>query len=166
MFARRQGKSIDQIPGQVIRAIERYSWPGNIRQLQNFIERSVILTKGTELQAPIGELTRQACLAVGEGTLADADRRHIIATLCETNWVVGGPNGAAVRLGLNRTTLLSRMRKLGITRGQGERRGGHLNSFSADHESNLPVLREVKNHRNESCVHTLRNRADETAART
>ena len=140
MFARRQGKSIDQIPGQVMRAIERYSWPGNIRQLQNFIERSVILTKGTELQAPIAELTRQARLAVGEGTLADADRRHIIATLCETNWVVGGPNGAAVRLGLNRTTLISRMRKLGITRGQGERRRSHLNSFSAVHESSLPVF--------------------------
>jgi len=64
MFARRQGKSIDQIPGQVMRAIERYSWPGNIRQLQNFIERSVILTKGTELQAPFEELTKQAPLAV------------------------------------------------------------------------------------------------------
>ena len=139
MFARRQGKSIDHIPDQVMRAIERHGWPGNIRQLQNFIERSVILTKGTELQAPIEELTKQAPLAGGEGTLADVDRRHIIATLCKTNWVVGGPNGAAVRLGLNRTTLISRMRKLGITRGQGER-GSHLNSFSADHESNLSLL--------------------------
>jgi hypothetical protein len=83
-----------------MKAIERYNWPGNIRELQNFIERSVVLTRGAELRAPVAELTNREL----PGALADAEKAHIKATLRETNCVVGGRNGAAARLGLNRTT--------------------------------------------------------------
>jgi formate hydrogenlyase transcriptional activator len=115
-FAERQGKTIEHIPGDVMTAIENYHWPGNIRELQNFIERSVVLTRGTELRAPVAELRIKKLLDTGTHTLADAERAHITSTLRETNWVVGGRNGAAARLGLNRTTLIAKMRKLGISR--------------------------------------------------
>jgi transcriptional regulator with GAF, ATPase, and Fis domain len=115
IFAQRHSKSIDRIPDDVIKAIERYSWPGNIRQLQNFIERSVILTRGRELRAPIEDL-KEPEVSLGPRTLSEVDREHIMATLRETKWVVGGRNGAAVRLGLNRTTLIAKMQKLGISR--------------------------------------------------
>lgn len=113
-FAHRQGKSIERIPNDVMEAIMKYDWPGNIRELQNFIERSVLLTTGSELRAPIAELTQQVVLRSASQTLADMARAHIIATLRETNWVVGGPNGAAVRLGLKRTTLIKKMQALEI----------------------------------------------------
>ena len=93
-----------------------YAWPGNIRQLQNFIERSVIVSKGRELRAPIGELADANTPRPNAHTLADADREHIVSILRQTKWVVGGRRGAAVRLGLNRTTLISKMRRLGISR--------------------------------------------------
>ena len=115
-YARRQGKSIEFVSDEVMAAIETYSWPGNIRELQNFIERSVILTKGPALQAPTEELERNDCFAHELCTLADADRIHIIGALRETHWVVGGKSGAASRLGLNRTTLIAKMQKLGISR--------------------------------------------------
>ena len=114
--ARRQGKSIEFVSDEVMAAIETYSWPGNIRELQNFIERSVILTKGPALQAPTEGLERNDCFAHELCTLADADRVHIIGALRETHWVVGGKSGAASRLGLNRTTLIAKMQKLGISR--------------------------------------------------
>ena len=123
-FAERQGKAIEHIPRDVMIAMESYNWPGNIRGLQNFIERSVILTRGTELRAPVAELTSQKLPDTGTHTLADAERAHIMATLRETNWVVGGRNGAATRLGLNRTTLIARMRKLGISRETAEQSTG------------------------------------------
>src|SRR5262249_26724606 len=112
----RQGKSIPHVPDDVMTALIKYNWPGNIRELQNFIERSVIRTKGTELQFPMAELRNKRIPIPGVRTLADADRAHIISTLRETNWVVGGRNGAAARLGLARTTLIAKMRKLGISR--------------------------------------------------
>jgi len=115
-FAERHGKAIEHIPRDVMIAIESHDWPGNIRELQNFIERSVVLTRGTELRAPVAELTSKKLPDTGIHTLADAERTHIKAILRETNWVVGGRNGAAARLGLNRTTLIARMRKLGISR--------------------------------------------------
>ena len=128
LFAERQGKSIERIPAVVMAAVEQYSWPGNIRELQNFIERSVILTRGTELQVPMAELENKGKLIPGGHTLADANRVHIMATLRKTNWVVGGRNGAATRLGLNRTTLIAKMRKLGIFRDTAEQRIGDLDS--------------------------------------
>jgi transcriptional regulator with GAF, ATPase, and Fis domain len=115
-YARRQGKSIEFVSDEVMAAIETYSWPGNIRELQNFIERSVILTKGPALQAPTEGLERNDCFAHELCTLADADRVHIIGALRETHWIVGGKTGAASRLGLNRTTLIAKMQKLGISR--------------------------------------------------
>jgi formate hydrogenlyase transcriptional activator len=115
-YARRQGKSIEFVSDEVMAAIETYSWPGNIRELQNFIERSVILTKGPALQAPTEGLERNDCFAHELCTLADADRVHIIGALRETHWVVGGKSGAASRLGLSRTTLIAKMQKLGISR--------------------------------------------------
>jgi formate hydrogenlyase transcriptional activator len=115
-FAQRQGKSIEYVSDQVMTAMDRYSWPGNIRELQNFIERSVLLTRGAELRAPIAELTMSELQDHDIRTLEDANRAHIKAMLDETKWVVGGPNGAAARLGMHRTTLIARMQKLGISR--------------------------------------------------
>jgi formate hydrogenlyase transcriptional activator len=115
-YAARMRKPIAHVPDDVMTALVRYDWPGNIRELQNFIERSVILTSGAELRAPIAELTNQERPSCVLRTLADADRAHIIGTLRQTNWVVGGPNGAASRLGLKRTTLLFKMRNLGISK--------------------------------------------------
>jgi formate hydrogenlyase transcriptional activator len=111
----RYGKSIDHVSDDVMAAIMRYDWPGNIRELQNFIERSVILTNGRELRAPIAELTNPETHDGVVRTLNDAHRALIIKTLRETNGVVGGPNGAAARLGLARTTLITKMRKLEIS---------------------------------------------------
>ena len=113
----RYGKSIDHISDDVMAAIMSYDWPGNIRELQNFIERSVILTNGRELRAPIEELTNQETHDGVVRTLNDAHRALIIKTLRQTDWVVGGPNGAAARLGLKRTTLITKMRRLGISTG-------------------------------------------------
>jgi len=113
----RYGKSIDRISADVMAAIMSYDWPGNIRELQNFIERSVILTNGRELRAPIEELTNHETHAGVVRTLNDAHRALIVKILRESNWVVGGPNGAAARLGLKRTTLITKMRRLGISTG-------------------------------------------------
>lgn len=97
-----------------MRALERYSWPGNVRELQHFIERSVILTRGSELNAPVEELADGPAHAFD--TLAYAHRAHILAALRQTRGVVGGRNGAAARLGIPRTTLIAKMRRLGMRR--------------------------------------------------
>ena len=116
-FSRQMSKSIDQIPDGVMETIRSHHWPGNIRELQNFIERSVIMTSGCILSPRITELKmlRQATASAPTQTLSDAERAHIIGILREANWVVGGRDGAAARLGLPRTTLISRMHKLGIS---------------------------------------------------
>jgi formate hydrogenlyase transcriptional activator len=129
IFAERQRKPIERVPDDVMKALEIYDWPGNIRELQNFIERSVILTKGVELRAPLAELTNQEMPDDIVRTLADADRAHILAALRKTNWIVGGRNGAAVRLGLNRTTLLAKMRKLRISREAARQNSEEFRSF-------------------------------------
>jgi formate hydrogenlyase transcriptional activator len=119
--ARRMKKPIDTIPVKAMTALTEYYWPGNVRELENFIERAVILSRGTELQLPLAELkqrTQSVAAAVSNGfaTLEHAERDHIVRALTETAWVIGGPTGAAARLGMKRTTLQSRMRKLGISR--------------------------------------------------
>jgi formate hydrogenlyase transcriptional activator len=138
-YAHRQGKSIEYVSDEVMAAIKKYSWPGNIRELQNFIERSVILTRGPALQAPVEELEKNDVFAHKVCTLADADRVHIIGTLQETNWVVGGKSGAASRLGLNRTTLVAKMRKLGISRETVEQRARLSNSYASASLKGLSV---------------------------
>jgi formate hydrogenlyase transcriptional activator len=101
----------------VMQLLKRHAWPGNIRELQNFIERAVIATPGRVLRTLAGEFCPRDAGVGPVRTLADAERAHITATLRETNWVVGGQNGAASRLGVPRTSLVSRMRRLGISRG-------------------------------------------------
>jgi formate hydrogenlyase transcriptional activator len=132
-YASRHGKSIDRIPDRVMTALVRHDWPGNIRELQNFIQRSVIMTSGGELGAPVAELLDRRSSIPGVSTLADAERAHIISTLRDTNWVVGGRDGAAARLGVLRTTLISKMRKLGISRDTATR-------WSRDLDSREPAL--------------------------
>jgi formate hydrogenlyase transcriptional activator len=115
--ARRMNKRIDLIPGEVMAALIQHDWPGNIRELQNFVERAVILSRGTTLLAPVTELTSRVALATTSPiTLDQAESSHILHALRETNWVIGGPKGAAARLGIKRTTLLGKMRRLRLSR--------------------------------------------------
>src|SRR5512135_1124141 len=119
-FARRMGRRIETIPSAVMDALVRYPWPGNIRELQNVIERAVILSPGPSLQVSPGDLqpapAQARTPAAAPSTLADAERDHILGVLRETGWVLSGPDGAAARLGMKRTTLQSKMKKLGISR--------------------------------------------------
>jgi formate hydrogenlyase transcriptional activator len=116
-YARRMDKRIETVPGEKMEALLRYHWPGNVRELENLIERAVILSPGLALQIPLSELQSQTEPgSEALTTLVAAEREHILRALRETNWVVGGPRGAAARLGMKRTTLQSRMRKLGIAR--------------------------------------------------
>lgn len=117
LYAEAMNKRITEIPQKAMEALERHPWPGNIRELQNFIERSVILTAGTVLRPPLSELSAGAEVESSEAvTLEDAQREHIRKTLERTKWVLAGPRGAATRLGMKRSTLQFRMRKLGICR--------------------------------------------------
>jgi formate hydrogenlyase transcriptional activator len=120
-FARRMGKRIETIPAAVMDALVRYSWPGNVREMQNVIERAVILSRGAELEIPLSEFKQQTNAIASDfpsspSTLEEAEREHILRALGETNWILGGPGGAAFKLGMKRTTLQSKMRKLGIAR--------------------------------------------------
>ena len=112
----RINRRVETIPSEAMDALTRYPWPGNVRELENFIERAVILSRGAALEIPLAELKSPEAAPAPDGTLEAAEREHILRALRETNWVVGGPKGAAARLGLKRTTLQSRMEKLGIER--------------------------------------------------
>jgi formate hydrogenlyase transcriptional activator len=116
-YARRMRKPITAIAEQFMEALVHHSWPGNVRELQNVIERSVILSQGPVLNGSLSDLTG-APKASAPVTLEEVERSHILQTLRQTGGVVGGPNGAAARLGLCRTTLISKMRRLGLNRGQ------------------------------------------------
>jgi formate hydrogenlyase transcriptional activator len=124
MFSHRMGKQVDSIPSETMAAFQWHSWPGNIRELQNLVERAVILSRDgllpnplhkeqTELMIPSRHRTRTFHSSM---TLEDADRTLILETLEQAGWIVGGPRGAAAKLGLKRTTLLAKMRRLGISR--------------------------------------------------
>jgi formate hydrogenlyase transcriptional activator len=137
-FARRMGRRIETIPSAAMDALVHYPWPGNVRELQNVIERAVILSPGLSLQVPpadlqppdirsqetgvreqgLSPLTPDSCPPTPGNavTLADAEREHIFSALRETGWVLGGPEGAAARLGMKRSTLYKKMKKLGISR--------------------------------------------------
>jgi formate hydrogenlyase transcriptional activator len=119
LYARRMNKRIDEIPSETMDALVRYRWPGNIRELQNFVERAVILSPHSVLRAPILELepfSSQNEPNMGICGLAEAQRDHILHALEASNWVIGGRNGAAELLGMKRTSLVYRMRKLRISR--------------------------------------------------
>jgi len=126
LYSKRMNKCVEEVPQRAVNVLVAYTWPGNVRELQNCIERAVILSPGKVLRPPLAELKQSvaraegfAQVAVPKGmTLKDAERDHILQALAETNWVIGGPKGAAVRLGLQRTTLISKMQKLGISRAQ------------------------------------------------
>jgi transcriptional regulator with GAF, ATPase, and Fis domain len=114
-FSRMMDRSIETIPSETMNALINWHWPGNVRELENFIERSVILTEGTALRAPLGEF-QAAESSSSEQSLEVTEREHILRVLRETGGMISGPTGAANRLGLKRTTLQSKMQRLGITR--------------------------------------------------
>jgi formate hydrogenlyase transcriptional activator len=113
-YARSMAKEIAKIASDDMESLMRYPWPGNVRELQNFVERAVILTSGDVLQ--LSALPSPRLVPAGPVTLAEAERDHIMTALRQSNWVVGGATGAAARLGLKRTTLISKMRKRGLSR--------------------------------------------------
>jgi formate hydrogenlyase transcriptional activator len=125
-YAQRMKKPIATIPVRAMAALTEYQWPGNVRELENLVERAVILSRGSELEIPLAELQKGSAHAAMQNlssdtaamlsTLEQAEREHILRALAETNWIIGGPAGAALKLGMKRTTLQSKMRKLGITR--------------------------------------------------
>jgi transcriptional regulator with GAF, ATPase, and Fis domain len=124
LFSHRMGKQVDSIPPETMAAFEWYPWPGNIRELQNLVERAVILSRNGVLQNPLRK-NQQKLVIPGlhrartfhsSVTLEDSDRTLILKTLEQAGWIIGGPHGAATKLGLKRTTLLARMRRMGISR--------------------------------------------------
>jgi len=122
--ATRMNKQVERVPKEAMQVFLTYHWPGNVRELQNFIERTVIRSPGRVMRAPLSELKQPVDGLDASGrnaapkamTLRDAEREHILQALAETNWVIGGLKGAAARVGLQRTTLISKMQKLGISR--------------------------------------------------
>jgi len=123
MFSRRMGKQVDSIPPETMAAFQWYSWPGNIRELQNLVERAVIVSQDGVLPNPLQKrrttpimLSLRAQALQSSMTWEDSDRALILETLEQVGWVVGGPRGAAAKLGLKRTTLLAKMRRFGISR--------------------------------------------------
>jgi formate hydrogenlyase transcriptional activator len=119
MYGRRMNKKIDEVSPETMEALVQYSWPGNVRELHNFIERAVILSPHATLRAPVSELVPLSSpmeITTPMSGLAEVERDHILRALAATNWVVGGRNGAAARLGMKRTSLVYRMKKLRIAR--------------------------------------------------
>ena len=124
LYSGRANKRVSQVPVEAMEVLLRYAWPGNVRELQNVVERAVILSPGKVLQLFLDEVEQSSemtmAIRIDESddrtSLKDVEREHIIRALASTNWVVGGLKGAAARLGLQRTTLIAKMQKLGITR--------------------------------------------------
>ena len=117
LFGRRMGREIEYIPPETMSALSSYQWPGNIRELQNLIERGVILSNDGVLPNPLPAAgTRAVAISPAATTLKDSERTLILGTLEKVGWVIGGPKGAATKLGLKRTTLIHKMQKLGISR--------------------------------------------------
>ena len=130
----KENKKIETISAETLRQMRQYHWPGNIRELQNVIERAVILSAGPVLKVPLSEIQPRPSRGAVNGNagveknpapsagkrirdvLEETERKHILSVLSQTNWVVAGPNGAAARLGMKRSTLQLRMRKLGLSR--------------------------------------------------
>jgi formate hydrogenlyase transcriptional activator len=124
MYAERMNKAVEVIPLETLEAMLSYDWPGNLRELQNFIERGVILSKSPVFRPDLDPIRPQrARLPGSKQTLDETTRNHILQTLDEVKWVLGGRHGAATRLGIPRTTLISKMRRLGIESRRGATRG-------------------------------------------
>jgi hypothetical protein len=145
-YSHEMGRRIETIPTEVMDILKLYDWPGNIREMENIVKRAVIMSTGSALRPQFGDLKRlpgQASPA-SKRTLAEAERDHINEVLRDTRWVVGGDNGAAARLGMPRTTLVYRMRKLGIAREQGSQsfrgRLSRLSDLPAETQSDLQKL--------------------------
>ena len=132
-FSQRFNKTVLYVPADAMDALTNYSWPGNVRELENLLERAVLLSPGKELRIPLSELKSNLSVSKGESpdagvveplehspaqvaTLEEAERQHILRALRQTKWRIAGPRGAALMLGMKRTTLHARMRKLGIRR--------------------------------------------------
>lgn len=145
-FAERHRKAIQHIPEEVLDRFKRHPWPGNVRELQNVIERTVLATKGSSLHVPSPD-THQVEKVYVSRTLAEVERDHILDTLRESHWVIGGWNGAAARLGLPRTTLIARMQRLGISR-------------ESRPDGNLPSV-SPRSHRNQTSHQPNSDAADE-----
>jgi transcriptional regulator with GAF, ATPase, and Fis domain len=117
IYSRRMGKQIDEIPSETLSALSSYHWPGNIRELQNIIERAVILSNDGVLPNPLPKAEAQdSTMPLSTTTLRDSERTLILNALESVGWVIGGPKGAAAKLGVKRTTLIHKMQKLGISR--------------------------------------------------
>jgi transcriptional regulator with GAF, ATPase, and Fis domain len=140
---RRMGKQIEHIPPETMSALSSYSWPGNIRELQNLIERAVILSNEGVLPNPLLTMlaagTKEVTLSAQPTTLRDSERTLILHTLETVGWLVGGANGAAAKLGLKRTTLINKMKKLGISRPSPQK---HMRAtgLASQGEDSLPLL--------------------------
>jgi formate hydrogenlyase transcriptional activator len=144
-FGRRMSKKIEHVPPETMSALASYSWPGNIRELQNLIERAVILANEGVLPNPLLTLpaagTKEVVsLSPEPTTLRDSERTLILHTLETVGWMVGGVNGAAAKLGLKRTTLINKMKKLGITRPRPQK-NGHVMELGPEGADSLPQLR-------------------------
>ena len=117
MYSRRMNRNIETVPVETMEALQRYPWPGNVRELENLIERAVILSPGSVLRVPLAELhSHDEAPASNPATLEQVEREHILQALQAAHWRLSGPNGAAAHLGMKRTTLQSRMKKLGIAK--------------------------------------------------
>ncbi len=121
-YGRRLRRRIDNVPAETMEVLCRWPWPGNVRELQNVVERAVILSRGSDLDVPLAEF-RQPAQPASDGTLEASQRDAIVRALDDTGWVIGGPTGAAARLGVKRTTLTSTMKRLGIVRPTPSSRG-------------------------------------------
>jgi transcriptional regulator with GAF, ATPase, and Fis domain len=140
VFAGRMGKTIERIPEETLAAFKSYPWPGNIRELQNLIERAVILASNGVLPDPLPLQAREQTSAVpGHTTLKDSEHSLILKTLEAVGWVIGGARGAAARLGVKRTTLIAKMRKLGISRpARGVNRAADVVEFQSPAVDKVP----------------------------
>jgi transcriptional regulator with GAF, ATPase, and Fis domain len=133
IFSRRMGRPIQEIPAETMCALSAHSWPGNIRELQNLMERAVILSNDGVLPNPWPTArTPGVIISPAATTLRDSERALILQTLAEVGWVIGGPTGAAARLGLKRTTLIHKMKKLGISRPYPQSRQAAMGPAAAD----------------------------------
>ena len=142
IFSRRMGKPIDYIPRETVNAFTSYSWPGNVRELQNLIERAVIQSENGVLPNPVPTSDEDPVTVMPrQGTLMDSQRALILRTLEATGWVIGGPNGAAARLGLKRTTLIAKMKRLGISR---PRRPMEINELSETQDNEYWLQSQIE----------------------